>query len=64
MNWPWSKHFQVVIVGRESGNRTQLTFLRFRRHSDALEWCLRMNDANNRTVSGGLTYYEVERLPG
>lgn len=51
----------IVIVGRESGNRTQLTFLQYRRHAKALAFCIRMNDAYD-SDGGSSIYYEVEKL--
>lgn len=56
-------HYRAVIVGRESGNRTPLTFVTFRRLQDAMTWCLRMNDRHNSDGTSGLSYYDWERIP-
>lgn len=49
----------VVIVGRESGHRTQpLSFLKFITYEEAAAWCVRLNDAHLRADGPNLTYYE------
>lgn len=64
MRWRWYR-YQLVTVGRVSGNRNSVPFMRFRRAKDALEWCIRMNDHQNRTQPSGtsLVYWEFEEIP-
>lgn len=59
MRWPWRYKYQALIIGRESGNRSSLPFVRFRRADEAMAWCIRMNDAQN-TQADSLTYYAFE----
>lgn len=58
--WKWYR-WRVVIVGRESGRRTPLPFLRWRHYVEARKWCIEQNSKNNGRP-GNLTYYEVERI--
>lgn len=55
--------YRAVIVGRESGNRLPLDFVRFRTPEKATVWCLLMNDAHIRHRTSDLTYYDYERIP-
>jgi hypothetical protein len=53
--------YRIVIVGRESGNRTPLDFVTFRTPDEACAWILKMAKAwPDRT---DLTYYEWEAIP-
>ncbi len=62
IRWPWRYRYQVVIIGTESGNRTSLPFVRFRDYHKAHRWCARMN--MDHASIDGLTYYNVEEIPG
>jgi hypothetical protein len=59
--WPLPYRYQVVIVGRESGNRSPLSFVQFRSLQAAMAWCIAQNERANST-GGNLTYYEWEKI--
>lgn len=61
--WHWHR-WTIVIVGRESGNRTTLPFVRFRNRDQADIWCIAMN-LTTRAVSEvdqPLTYFTPEEI--
>jgi hypothetical protein len=59
---PWT----VEVVGRESGNRFQLRFVRFWSQREADLWCITMNSANRiadgEPYESGLTFYRSVRV--
>lgn len=64
LRWPyWRPRYEAVIVGRESGIVTALSFVRFRSAVDAWRWCVRMNNQHmDRTGSDPLTYYDFRTI--
>ncbi len=56
--WRRRPRYQVVIVGMESGNRTPISFLVFKKESDAIAWC----DAANEREDLGLTRWQYEEI--
>lgn len=63
---PWRllrpKRWGVRIVGQESGNITDLPFLRFRTKAEADGWATENNITRSRELSAELTRYETYRL--
>jgi hypothetical protein len=55
---PFRKRWTAAIVGMESGNVTELSFLAFRTIAQAREWVAR---ANQGRPDNGLTRYVVWR---
>lgn len=54
--------FTVVIVGRESGNRSPLPFVRFRHLHEAEDWCNQMNESHTGYGPDGSTYFEAVEI--
>lgn len=62
MKWLRWYRWTVIVVGRESGNRsTPLTFVRFRRRRQAVEWCVTANAS--MAHANDLTYFEAVPMP-
>ena len=65
--WPvrWYR-YRAVLVGRYSGQRHVIPFLRWRHERDASAWVLGINTAHERFINTDgdpLTWWEYEEIP-